>query len=158
MVGRRYIVTAFFFLCIGGLAAVLMRLQLARPENRLIGPDLYNQLFTMHGTTMMFLFAVPVMDAFAIYLVPLMVGTRNIAFPRHNAFSYWVYLLAVLVLVASYFVPGGPTGAGWTLYPPQAILEGTPSARFGAHGSRRDSLQIEKCEKIPKSSMARAAN
>ena len=69
-----------------------MRLQLARPERKLIGPDLYNQLFTMHGTTMMFLFAVPVMEAFGVYLVPLMVGTRNIAFPRLNAFSYWMYL------------------------------------------------------------------
>ena len=69
-----------------------MRLQLARPDNTLIGPDLYNQLFTMHGTTMMFLFAVPVMEAMAVYLVPLMVGTRNIAFPRLNAFSYWIYL------------------------------------------------------------------
>ena len=76
---------------LGGILALLMRMQLARPENTLIGPDLYNQLFTMHGTTMMFLFAVPVMEAMAIYLVPLMVGTRNIAFPRLNAFSYWVY-------------------------------------------------------------------
>src|SRR5215213_212514 len=76
-VGRRYIVTAFIFLCLGGLSAVAMRLQLAQPENRVIGPDGFNQLFSMHGTTMMFLFAVPVMDAFAVYLVPLMVGTRN---------------------------------------------------------------------------------
>src|SRR3954451_10988820 len=91
VIGRRYLVTAFVFLCLGGLGAVLMRLQLSRPENHLIGPDLYNQLFAMHGTTMMFLFAVPVMDAVAIYFVPLMVGTRNIAFPRLNAFSYWVF-------------------------------------------------------------------
>ena len=69
-----------------------MRLQLARPEANLIGPDLYNQIFTMHGTTMMFLFAVPVMEGMAIYLVPLMIGTRNVAFPRLNAFGYWVYL------------------------------------------------------------------
>src|SRR4051812_11742714 len=89
IVGRRYIVTTFIFLILGGLAAVAMRLQLARPDSLLIGPDLYDQLFTMHGSTMMFLFAVPVMEAFAIYLVPLMVGTRNIAFPRLNAFSYW---------------------------------------------------------------------
>ena len=66
-----------------------MRLQLRRPENRFLGPDLYNQLFTMHGTTMMFLFAVPVMQAIGLYLVPLMVGTRNVAFPRLNAFGYW---------------------------------------------------------------------
>src|SRR3954454_5270801 len=92
VIGRRYIITAFAFLCLGGLSAMAMRMQLAQPEAKLIGPDLYNQLFTMHGTTMMFLFAVPVMEAFGVYLVPLMVGTRNIAFPRLNAFSYWVYL------------------------------------------------------------------
>src|SRR5947208_2440141 len=92
MVGRRYILTAFVFLLLGGLLALLMRAQLARPENRLVGADLYNQLFTMHGANMMFLFAVPVMEAVAVYIVPLMVGTRNIAFPRLNAPSYWFYL------------------------------------------------------------------
>src|SRR5688500_16190265 len=71
VVGRRYIVTAFVFLFLGGISAALMRMQLAQPEGKLLGPDLYNQLFTMHGTTMMFLFAVPVMEAFAVYLVPL---------------------------------------------------------------------------------------
>jgi cytochrome c oxidase subunit I+III len=89
IIGRRYIVTAFVFLALGGVLALLMRLQLSRPENRLIGPDLYNQIFTMHGANMMFLFAVPVMEAVAVYLVPLIIGTRNIAFPRLNAFSYW---------------------------------------------------------------------
>ena len=92
VVARRYIITAFIFLCLGGLNAVAMRIQLSGPERGLIGPDLYNQLFTMHGVTMMFLFAVPMMQASGIYLVPLMVGTRNIAFPRLNAFSYWIYL------------------------------------------------------------------
>jgi cytochrome c oxidase subunit I+III len=87
-IGKRFIITAFIFFLLGGILAVLMRVQLARPENTFLGPDLYNQIFTMHGTTMMFLFAIPVMEAFAIYLVPLMVGTRNIAFPRMVAFSY----------------------------------------------------------------------
>ena len=90
--GRRFIVTAFGFFVAAGLLAAMMRMQLARPESGLIGPDLYNQIFTMHGTTMMFLFAVPVMEAIAVYLVPLRVSTRNIAFPRLNACSYWVYL------------------------------------------------------------------
>ena len=117
MVGRRYILTAFFFLCLGGLSAVAMRLQLARPEAKLLGPDLYNQLFTMHGTTMMFLFAVPVMEAFAVYLVPLMVGTRNIAFPRLNAFSYWVYLFGGLFLWVSFILKIGPD-VGWFAYVP----------------------------------------
>src|SRR4051794_617727 len=80
-VGLRFIITAFLFFVAGGILAALMRMQLARPENNLIGPDLYNQLFTTHGTTMMFLFAVPVMGAMAIYFVPLMIGARNVAFP-----------------------------------------------------------------------------
>jgi len=92
VIGRRYIVTAFVFLALGGILALLMRLQLARADNRLLGPDRYDQVFTMHGANMMFLFAVPVMEAMAVYLVPLMVGTRNIAFPRLNAYSYWLYL------------------------------------------------------------------
>ena len=92
VIGRRYIITAFVFLLLGGALSVVMRTQLARPDSGLISPDLYNQLFTMHGTTMMFLFAVPVMQAMAVYLVPLMVGTRSVAFPRLNAFAYWIYL------------------------------------------------------------------
>jgi heme/copper-type cytochrome/quinol oxidase subunit 1 len=86
-IGRRYITTAFIFFLLGGLLAAVMRLQLARPDNHVVGPDLYNQIFTTHGTTMMFLFAVPMMQALGIYLVPLMVGARAIAFPRLVAFS-----------------------------------------------------------------------
>ena len=81
-IAKRYVVTALIFFALGGLEAGMMRLQLSRPENRFVGPDLYNQIFTMHGSTMMFLFAVPVMEAVGLYLVPLMVGTRNVAFPR----------------------------------------------------------------------------
>src|SRR4051812_47588917 len=128
VVGRRYILTAFFFLCLGGLSAVAMRLQLARPEAKLLGPDLYNQLFTMHGTTMMFLFAVPVMEAFAVYLVPLMVGTRNIAFPRLNAFSYWVYLFGGLFLWVSFMLKVGPD-VGWFAYVPLSGPEYSPGKR-----------------------------
>jgi cytochrome c oxidase subunit I len=128
IVGRRYIVTAFVFLGLGGLLAVVMRAQLARPEAGLVGPDLYNQLFTMHGTTMMFLFAVPVMEAFAVYLVPLMVGTRNIAFPRLNAFSYWVYLFGgAMIWVAFALNVGGDTG--WFSYVPLAGPEHSPGKR-----------------------------
>ena len=117
VIGRRYIITAFVFLCLGGLSAAAMRMQLAQPEAKLIGPDLYNQLFTMHGTTMMFLFAVPVMEAFGVYLVPLMVGTRNIAFPRLNAFSYWVYLFGGAFLWISFMLKIGPD-VGWFAYVP----------------------------------------
>src|SRR3569833_2746131 len=82
IIARRYLVTAFIFLALGGILAELMRNQLARPESRLLGPDLFNLVFSMHGSNMMFLFAVPGMEAMCVYLVPLMVGTRNIAFPR----------------------------------------------------------------------------
>ncbi|TPM08898.1 cytochrome c oxidase subunit I [Mesorhizobium sp. B2-3-11] len=119
LIGRRYIVTAFLFLILAGLSALAMRFQLARPEAGYIGPDLYNQLFTMHGTTMMFLFAVPVMEAFAIYLVPLMIGTRNVAFPRLNAFSYWVYLFGGLMIWIAFAFETG-ADAGWFSYVPLA--------------------------------------
>jgi cytochrome c oxidase subunit I len=119
MVGRRYVITALIFLCLGGLSALLMRLQLGVPENKLVGPDLYNQLFTMHGSTMMFLFAVPVMETMSVYLVPLMIGTRTVAFPRLNAFSYWVYLFGGAMLWIAFFVNSGPD-AGWFSYVPLA--------------------------------------
>ena len=105
-----------------------MRLQLARPDNNLIGPDLYDQLFTMHGSTMMFLFAVPVMEAFAVYLVPLMVGTRNIAFPRLNAFSYWIYLAGGILLWTAFAFNTGADN-GWFSYVPLAGPEFAPGKR-----------------------------
>src|SRR5437762_1457611 len=102
-VGKRYICTALVFFLLGGLEAAAMRMQLSRPENTLIGPDLYNQIFTMHGSTMMFLFAVPMMTAIGIYLVPLMIGARNVAFPRLNALGFWVYLLGGIFLYSFFF-------------------------------------------------------
>jgi cytochrome c oxidase subunit 1 len=128
IVGRRYIITAFIFLSLAGLSAIVMRAQLAVPENTLLGPDRYNQLFTMHGTTMMFLFAVPVMEAFAVYLVPLMVGTRNIAFPRLNAFSYWVYLFGGILLWVAFMLNIGPD-VGWFAYVPLSGPEYSPGKR-----------------------------
>jgi cytochrome c oxidase subunit 1 len=127
-VGRRYLVTAFMFFLLAGVAALAMRVQLARPENAAIGPDLYNQLFTMHGSTMMFLFAMPIMEAAAVYLVPLMVGTRNIAFPRLNAFSYWVYLFGGLLLWTAFMLNVGPD-AGWFAYVPLAGPQYSPGKR-----------------------------
>nr|WP_153492391.1 cytochrome c oxidase subunit I [Sinorhizobium medicae] len=128
IIGRRYILTGFFFMFLGGLAAVAMRLQLALPDNRLIGPDLYNQIFTMHGTTMMFLFGVPIGEALAVYLVPLMVGTRNIAFPRLNAFSYYVYLFGGLMIWVAFALNIGPDN-GWFSYVPLAGPEFSPGKR-----------------------------
>src|SRR5690242_6692929 len=117
IIGRRYIVTAFVFLALGGVLALVIRYQLAQPEMRAVSPDLYNQIFTMHGANMMFLFAVPVMEAFAVYLVPLMVGTRNIAFPRLNAYSYWMYLAGGLMLWIAFAIDMGPD-VGWFAYVP----------------------------------------
>jgi cytochrome c oxidase subunit I len=128
VVGRRYILTAFVFLFLGGLLAVMIRLQLSSAEARFIGPEVYNQIFTMHGSTMMFLFAVPVMEAFAVYLVPLMVGTRNIAFPRLNAFSYWVYVAGGAFLWIAFILNVGPD-VGWFAYVPLSGPQFTPGKR-----------------------------
>jgi cytochrome c oxidase subunit 1 len=127
-IGRRYLVTAFVFLLLGGILALLIRAQLATPESGLIGPDRYNQIFTMHGTTMMFLFAVPVMDAMAVFLIPLMLGTRNIAFPRLNAFSYYVYLAGGILLWVAFVLNVGPD-AGWFSYVPLSGPEYSPGKR-----------------------------
>ncbi|HEX8285561.1 MAG TPA: cytochrome c oxidase subunit I [Pyrinomonadaceae bacterium] len=126
--GRRFIYTAFGFFILGGILAVLMRVQLARPESGFISPDLYNQIFTMHGTTMMFLFAVPVMEAVAVYVLPLMLGARSIAFPRLNAFGYWVYLFGGIMLYVAFFLNVGPD-AGWFSYVPLSGPEYAPGKR-----------------------------
>ena len=116
-IGIRYIITAFVFFILAGILAALMRLQLAFPDGRILGPDKYNQIFTTHGLAMMFLFAVPVMEAMGIYLVPLMVGTRNIAFPRLNAFSYYMFVFGGVMLFTALLVNAGPD-VGWFAYPP----------------------------------------
>jgi len=117
-IGIRFMVTAFIFFLLGGILAAMMRLQLIRPENSLMGPDLYNQIFTMHGSTMIFLFAVPMMfQGFGVYVVPLMCGARNIAFPRLNAFSYYLYVGGALVLWGGLLTNTGPD-VGWFAYVP----------------------------------------
>src|SRR3954469_25364588 len=116
-IARRYNITAFIFLLLVGILALLMRIQLAVPELHFLGPDLYNQFFTVHGTTMMFLFAVPIMEALALYFVPLMLGTRNVAFPRLNAFGYYTYLFGGLLLYTGLALNIGPD-AGWFAYVP----------------------------------------
>jgi cytochrome c oxidase subunit I+III len=118
-IGLRFIVTAFVFFGLGGVLAVLMRLQLALPENDFLSPDAYAQVFSSHGTTMMFLFAVPVMEGMGLYLVPLMVGTRNLALPRLANFSYFCFLFAGVLLYAGLLLNTGPD-AGWFSYVPLA--------------------------------------
>jgi len=127
-IGMRYIVTAFIMLLAGGIEALLMRIQLAKPNNTFLSPDLYNQIFTTHGTTMMFLFAVPMMEGMAIYLIPLMCGTRNVAFPRLNAFGYWMFLGGVLFLYWGVFTGAAPD-MGWFAYPPLSGPQFTPGKR-----------------------------
>jgi cytochrome c oxidase subunit I+III len=127
-IGLKFIVTAFVFFAAGGVEALLMRLQLAKPENTLLGPDMYNQVFTMHGTTMMFLFAVPVMEGFALYLVPLMVGSRQAAFPRLNAYAYWTFLIGGILLYAGFALDFGPD-AGWFAYTPLSGPAFSPGKR-----------------------------
>jgi cytochrome c oxidase subunit I+III len=116
-IGIRYLVTAFSFFTLAGVLAALVRLQLAVPENRLLTPDQYNQIFTTHGVAMMFLFAVPVMEGMGVYLVPLMVGTRNIAFPRLTAYSYFVFLFGGVMVFGSLIMNTGPD-TGWFSYTP----------------------------------------
>src|SRR5690242_2797085 len=110
-----------------------MRIQLAFPGAlSFIDAHFYYQMITMHGMIMViYLLTALFLGGFGNYLIPLMLGARDMVFPYVNMLSYWIYLLAVLVLVASFFAPGGPTGAGWTLYPPQSILPGTPGRDWG---------------------------
>ncbi|MCH8079050.1 MAG: cbb3-type cytochrome c oxidase subunit I [Proteobacteria bacterium] len=133
VIAVQYFCTAMGIGFLALIMSMLMRLQLGFPGTfSFINPSVYIQLVTMHGMIMViYLLTALFLGAFGNYLIPLMVGARDMVFPYVNMLSFWIYFVAVLVLVASFFVPGGPTGAGWTLYPPQAILQGTPGAEWG---------------------------
>ena len=120
-IGILYISTSIVFLVLAGLMALAMRTQLAQADEGLIGPDRYNELVTIHGTTMVFLVGVPILAGFANYLVPLMIGAADMAFPRLNAVSYWFFVLGGAVLMLSFFADGGAADTGWTAYPPLSI-------------------------------------
>ena len=124
-IGLRYIVTAFVFLIAGGLEALILRVQLARPNQALLTPEQYDELFSMHGITMIFLYASPVLSGFSNYLFPLVLGARDMAFPRLNAFSYWVYLAAGLFIYSSLLAAAAPND-GWFNYVPYALREYNP--------------------------------
>jgi cytochrome c oxidase subunit I+III len=128
-VGRRFIFTAFAFLLLGGALAMVMRLQLIQPDNDVVGPDGFNQLFTMHGTVMMFLFVVPMLKGFTIYIAPLQLGARDMPMPRVNAFSYWAYFTAGLFLLSSFLVGRVPDG-GWFAYVPLTGPAFSPEANL----------------------------
>src|SRR5690606_30426635 len=114
-IGLRFMITGLAFFLVAGVLAMLMRAQLARPEAEFIGPAAYNQAFTMHGTMMMFLFAVPMLEGLAVYLIPKMLGARDLAFPRLSAFGYWCYLFGGLVITASLLFDLAPD-TGWFMY------------------------------------------
>lgn len=125
-IGILYISTAFVFFLVGGIEALLIRLQLGAPDNTLLSPDVYNQIFTMHGTTMIFLFAMPILVGFTNYMTPLMIGARDVAFPRLNAFSYWLFLGGGLLMYCSFLLGGAPN-AGWFAYAPLTTSQFSPS-------------------------------
>ena len=117
IIGKRFMITAFVFFMLGGVLAILMRIQLAVSDNQFIGPQTYNELFTMHGSTMMFLFAVPFLEGLALYLLPMMIGARDVAFPRLTAYGYWLYLFGGVLFYAS-FLFGAVPDIGWFGYTP----------------------------------------
>lgn len=124
--GIRYLVTAFVFLLIGGVEALIMRIQLSRSNLAILSPEAYNQIFTMHGTTMIFWYAAPILSGFAVYLIPLMIGARDMAFPRLNAFTYWTYLLSGILLYVAPIMGQAPH-AGWFAYAPYTLAQYSPS-------------------------------
>jgi len=127
-IGILYLVTTLFFFCLGGIEALLIRVQLAWPGNSFLSPEMYNQIFTMHGTTMVFLVVVPLLLGLANYLTPLMIGASDMALPRLNAFSFWVFLFGGVLLYFS-FVSGHAPSAGWFSYAP--LSEKGFSTRYG---------------------------
>jgi cytochrome c oxidase subunit I+III len=124
-IGRRYIATAFIFLILGGVEALIMRVQLMRSDQSFLSPEAYDQIFTMHGITMIFWYAAPILSGFANYLIPLMLGARDMAFPRLNAFSYWAFVLSGIILYVSAFMGQSPHG-GWFAYTPYTEFRYSP--------------------------------
>ncbi|MCU1426701.1 MAG: coxA1 [Actinomycetia bacterium] len=132
-IGVRYIVTAFFFFFSAGLVALAMRAQLAQPDAHVLSAERYNEFFTMHGTAMIFLFNTPVLAGFGNYLLPLQIGSRDMAFPRLNAFSYWIFLLAGVFLYSS-FIVGHPPDGGWFAYTPLTSKTFSPGVNLDFWG------------------------
>jgi cytochrome c oxidase subunit I len=124
-IGILYGVTALFFFIVGGIEATLIRIQLAKPENSFLSPDVYNQIFTMHGTTMVFLVGMPIAVALFNYIVPLQIGARDVAFPRLNALSYWIFLFGAIFMNTSFLFGAAPNG-GWFGYAPLTSSQYAP--------------------------------
>lgn len=124
-IGKRFIVAAFVFFAIGGVLAMLIRAQLATPRSAFVGPEVYNQIFTMHGSIMMFLFAIPMFEGLTMYLLPKMLGSRDLAFPRLSALGWWCYLFGGTIIIVA-MLAGVAPNAGWFLYPPLSGKTFTP--------------------------------
>ena len=125
VIGVFYIGAAFLFFILAGVLGLIIRAQLAVPDNDLVSQDLYNQIFTVHGTTMMFLFAVPAMEALGVMLLPQMLAARDLPFPRLSAFAIWAYVIGGLVFFSTIFYDLAPKG-GWFMYPPLTLTEYSP--------------------------------
>ena len=118
VLGVMYIATSFTWFMIGGLMALFMRAELARPGMQFLTPEQYNQLFTMHGTIMLLFYATAVVFGFANFVLPLQIGAPDVAFPRLNAFSYWLYFFGAIISTSGFFTPNGAAAFGWTAYAP----------------------------------------
>ena len=171
--GLMYIVSALLFFLISGSMALVIRLQLFFPNNHLVGPDTYNRLFTMHGTTMVFLVGMPMVAGFSNYLVPLMIGARDMAFPRLNAFGFWIFLFGGFLLYFSYIGGGGLSGSGsapdvgWFSYAPlteRAFSRGASTdywalgvlvAGFGSIASAINVIATALCLRCPGMTLSR---
>src|SRR3982750_4410841 len=132
-IGLMYLVTAFVWFGVGGLMAMLMRGELARPGLQFLSPEQYNQLVTMHGTIMLLFFATPMFFAFANLIMPLQLGAPDVAFPRLNAFSFWLFFFGSMIAVSGFLTPGGAADFGWYAYTPLSTAAPSPGAG-GARG------------------------
>jgi len=127
-IGIMYMVTSFVYFLAGGLMALIMRAELAQPGMQFLSPEQYNQLFTIHGTVMLLLFATPILFAFANYIVPLQIGAPDVSFPRLNAVAYWLYALGGALVIAGFATPGGAADFGWFAYSPLTSVTNSPGA------------------------------
>ncbi|MGW0698608.1 cytochrome c oxidase subunit I, partial [Streptomyces sp. NPDC002867] len=125
-IGTLYLSTSFIFFLIGGLMALLMRAELARPGTQIMSNEQFNQAFTMHGTIMLLMFATPLFAGFANWIMPLQIGAPDVAFPRLNMFAYWLYLFGSLIAVAGFLTPQGAADFGWFAYAPLNSIERSP--------------------------------
>ncbi|MGZ5410409.1 MAG: cbb3-type cytochrome c oxidase subunit I, partial [Aeromicrobium sp.] len=126
VIGNLYFVTTFAFFIIGGILALMIRAELAAPGTQFVDDDVYNQLFTMHGTIMLLMFATPLFFAFGNAIMPLQIGAPDVAFPRLNMFSYWLYLFGSMIVVSGFFAPGGSASFGWFAYAPLSDSVNSP--------------------------------